>query len=490
MKRSDERRHSRGSSSTAPAPAPRLVAFRPLPCADHYAGPWQSWTVASLPAGAVPLHYYNSSRTAQNSNLLQVILRDHGFERLESFAEPWNLWWCAGQVDPAELQKLEPHQRINKFPKASALTLKANLYANFARMQRRFGADTYDYMPTTFVLPADLGRFAEHLDALDDAERATAHWIVKPAAAYCGRGISVHRASAELPELLAGARGVVCRYIDPPFLLDGLKSDIRLYVLVTSWDPLCLYLHDEGLVRFATEPYNLGALGQRLAHLTNYSLNRHSANFVHGQTEASGSKWSLAAFRERLAREVGERRAQETWRAIDDMVVKAAASAVPAMGAALRAHVPHVRSGRHNTQCFQVFGFDVMLDAQARPWLIEVNLDPSLKGNETVDLRVKSHMLLDLLNLVGVPSAAEPEAEGVEAVSGPAGCEAENATEAARAERRRRREEESVRHVNLEYERSKHGGWRRLFPSKRSAEYLHLLERQGEETLHGLRFDT
>ena len=43
-------------------------------------------------------------------------------------------------------------------------------------------------------------------------------------------------------------KGVACRYIDPPFLVDGLKSDIRIYVLVTSFHPLTCYLYDEGLV--------------------------------------------------------------------------------------------------------------------------------------------------------------------------------------------------------------------------------------------------
>jgi len=62
-------------------------------------------------------------------------------------------------------------------------------------------------------------------------------WIVKPAAAYCGRGISLHRSGPELPQQLLGEgqRGVASRYLDRPFLLDGLKSDIRIYVLVTSW---------------------------------------------------------------------------------------------------------------------------------------------------------------------------------------------------------------------------------------------------------------
>lgn len=63
----------------------------------------------------------------------------------------------------------------------------------------------------------------------------------------------------------------------------------------------------------------------------------------------------------------------------------------------------------------QIFGFDVMLDAHAKPWLLEVNLDPALKTDSPLDLRIKSNMLVDLLNVVAVPI---PPAQA----SAPEGC--------------------------------------------------------------------
>ena len=521
-----------------PGELPRVV-FRAAPGHRHDEV-WQERAVRAAPtvpgASTGPMAYYNSSKTTSNSNVLQVLLRDHGYERAESMEEAWSIFWCAGQVDPMLLSTFLPHQKINKFPKATVLTLKANLWTSVKAMQAKHGTDHFGFMPPTFVFPREIKAYERHLREWlaappageDDAGAPSPVWIFKPAAAYCGSGIWLHRPDrAALTEAMAASKGdgaalltdemhqhkgVVSTYIDPPFLLDGLKSDIRLYVLVTSFHPLTVYLYGEGLARFATERYDTSALDERCGHLTNYSLNKHSDKFVRNVNDAddgAGSKWSLTAFQRRLVQEWGEERAALLWRQVDDLVVKTMVAAEPTIAPWLNAYLPAAARGEPVRTCFQVFGFDVMLDGAGKPWLLEVNLDPALRTESPLDLKIKSSMLVDLLNVVGMPLPPASVASGAEAAGGAAEASANHDVSAgdgavpqtlfekwragappptpAEGDSLTDVERWALHLVNAEFRRSQAGGWRRLFPSARSAEYHRFLD--PERTMHRLPFD-
>jgi tubulin polyglutamylase TTLL6/13 len=78
----------------------------------------------------------------------------------------------------------------------------------------------------------------------------------------------------------------VQRYIHKPYLIDGLKFDLRVYVLLAGVDPLRIFVYDEGLARFATDPYvapSRSNLNNHYMHLTNYAINKNSSAFIYNQ---------------------------------------------------------------------------------------------------------------------------------------------------------------------------------------------------------------
>lgn len=85
-----------------------------------------------------------------------------------------------------------------------------------------------------------------------------------------------------------------------PYLIDGYKFDLRIYVLVTNVQPLRIFMHKEGLARFASEKFKLKAFNNPFIHLTNYAINKDNANFTADETGETGHKRSLQSVFKKL----------------------------------------------------------------------------------------------------------------------------------------------------------------------------------------------
>lgn len=87
-----------------------------------------------------------------------------------------------------------------------------------------------------------------------------------------------------------------------PHLINGFKYDIRLYVVVTCFDPVKIYLYHDGLVRFATHKFSTKNVNDKFVHLTNYSINKLSDDFNEPEEDCaeddSASKWSFKHYLE------------------------------------------------------------------------------------------------------------------------------------------------------------------------------------------------
>jgi hypothetical protein len=150
---------------------------------------------------------------------------------------------------------------------------KDNLSKNILKKEQKYGEE-FNITPKGYVLPEDLSKFQKEAK-LNPEE----NFIVKPKASSCGRGISVIKGKDPVPL----KECIIQKYIDNPLLIDGNKFDLRLYVCVTSYSPLKVYLYHDGLVRFSTKKYDMENIKDVFSHLTNYSINKKSKSFVSNQ---------------------------------------------------------------------------------------------------------------------------------------------------------------------------------------------------------------
>ncbi|XP_054547978.1 tubulin polyglutamylase TTLL5 isoform X8 [Talpa occidentalis] len=324
-----------------------------------------------------------------DSRLVRSILTAHGFHEVHPSSTDYNLMWTGSHLKPFLLRTLSEAQKVNHFPRSYELTRKDRLYKNIIRMQHTHGFKAFHILPQTFLLPAEYAEFC------NSYSKDRGPWIVKPVASSRGRGVYL----INNPNQISLEENIlVSRYINNPLLIDDFKFDVRLYVLVTSYDPLVIYLYEEGLARFATVRYDQGVknIRNQFMHLTNYSVNKKSGDYVScddPEVEDYGNKWSMSAMLRYLKQEGRDTTALMAH--VEDLIIKTIISAELAIATACKTFVPH------RSSCFELYGFDVLIDSSLKPWLLEVNLSPSLACDAPLDLKIKASMISDMFTVVG-----------------------------------------------------------------------------------------
>ncbi|KAF4656972.1 Tubulin polyglutamylase ttll4 [Perkinsus chesapeaki] len=255
---------------------PSVILFRCVVPPD----PGRPYSTRASPTPSMRFYYHHSSAVHRYNCVINTLDRNGGVAVPDgAWDDPkWSLRWDANNK-PESLKKMHTLQKTNHFPGSFQMGWKDSLCLNIDRLQRRIGPNSRSIVPPTYILPKEFPRW--DMDRLK--ARPGTMWIYKPRSSSCGRGIKLLRNSMGSGALKKYAKksGIIQRYIGNPLLLNGLKCDLRLYVLVTSVDPLKIYLYDEGLVRIATQPYvHRGKSKSRFMHLTNYSVNKRNSTFV------------------------------------------------------------------------------------------------------------------------------------------------------------------------------------------------------------------
>ncbi|XP_071479544.1 tubulin monoglutamylase TTLL4-like [Diadema antillarum] len=299
----------------------------------------------------------------------------------------WLGYW-GKHMKAAGFKAIRDYQKVNHVPGSFQIGRKDRLWRNLYRMQLHHGKKEYSFFPQTFVLPFDLKLLKRAWEDGNSKQK----WILKPPASARGIGIRVIHKWSQIPRRRAV---IVQRYLSKPYLINGSKFDLRIYVYVSSFDPLRVYVFTNGLARFATMKYSssMKSLSNKFMHLTNYSINKKNADFTPNDDSMAceGHKWSLKALWGFMQRDGIDTHA--VWEAIKDVVVKTIVCSESTVNSMIKANC------RSRFSVHELFGFDIMLDENLKPWILEVNISPSLHSNAELDVQVKGQMMKDLLNI-------------------------------------------------------------------------------------------
>ncbi|KAI3365462.1 hypothetical protein L3Q82_010553 [Scortum barcoo] len=370
--------------------------------------------------------------------------------------ESGRVFWTDCSVSLDRVKDMKRYQKINHFPGMSEICRKDLLARNMNRMLKLFPKD-YNIFPRTWCLPADYSDFQAYTRA-----KKSKTYICKPDTGCQGKGIFITKSSKDIQ---AGEHMICQVYISRPFIIDGFKFDLRIYVLVTSCDPFSIFMFREGLARFCTTKYNEPThsnVDDVCMHLTNYSINKNSENFV--RDEDTGSKRKLSTLNKLL--ESISCNTDKMWSDIEDVIVKTLISAHPVLK-----HNYHTCFPNHTTgsACFEILGFDVLLDHRLRPWVLEVNHSPSFTTDSQLDREVKDALLYDTLVLINLGACDRRKITKEERRRVKDRLQQNNSRE-ARSEELRQCLAATVEQME-KYESKHLGGFKRIYPIEGGEKY-------------------
>jgi len=142
-----------------------------------------------------------------------------------------------------------------------------------------------------------------------------------------------------------------------------------------------------GFGRFCVEKYSTDAneRDNMLIHLTNIAISKLAGNY----NDKHGSKWSIQNLRFYLEQTCGKTATDKCFDEINNIIY-----------ISLKSVQNVVINDKH---CFECYGYDILIDSNLKPWLIEVNASPSLSTTTEMDRILKMNLINDVFNIVVPP---------------------------------------------------------------------------------------
>ena len=294
--------------------------------------------------------------------------------------------------------KLTDNQILSHFPNFYELTRKDLMAKKIKKYKKYLLKDNkciehLNFLPITYVLPQDMSIFIEEFKRYPNSL-----WILKPSNKCQDQGITLVNKTSKLKKINFNNKTitenntqitindtyVISKYIDNPFLIGGKKFDMRIYCLVTSFHPLKAYLYKQGFCRFCNEKFSVDVsdINNIYMHLTNVAVQKKYEKY----SKSHGGKFSLFNLNLYLENLYGYEKAKKCNEDIKNVII-----------GSLQCVQKVMFSDKH---CFECYGYDILLDANLKPWLIEINSSPSLSTSTKGDFVLKKKLISDFMDII------------------------------------------------------------------------------------------
>ena len=331
-------------------------------------------------------------------------------------------------------------QYVNHIEYHSELSNKMNLFVNLLRYCEQNELDLFSFFPLTIIFPLFHESFFEQtfhfssfykehntidtnnikynkyfsifsnkkLGAIQTLTIPSTHnagnnlWLIKPINFNRGRYIKIINNLNEILNELHKLRNakslstinnehhnkskhrknnteyiLLQKYIERPLTYKNRKFDIRMWVMYTFKDEL--FVFREGHLKATSDNYDVNSIDPYV-HLTNYSVQKHNSNF---SKEEIGNEISFKSFQEELNKMKSG--------------IKFKKDILPKIHNIIRITFKAVQKkiifyGKR--KCFEIFGYDFLIDEEFNPFLIEINTNPGLEESSPL-IKMLVHRMVD-----------------------------------------------------------------------------------------------
>ena len=310
-------------------------------------------------------------------SVVKEAIEEAGFS-LHSKNSKTVLVWYDNLREADFYSNLKPWQVVNRIPSINLITRKAPFIQLMNRM-RIFFPSLYTFYPESFILPLGNERFQKYMS--ENKKK----YIVKPDGGSLGCGIVILSKSSSFKPFKN--LSVAQEYIDS-YLINDTKFDLRVYALIASVSPLRIYVYHDGVARFCSEKNSVNSI---YSQLTNTAVNRNNPNAkIESITKTIKDVFQTL-----------EKNGIDTdliWSKIENAVIL---TILPCLNHINQGISQKCQANGYN-RCFQILGFDFILDTDLNPLVLEVNYRPSLDADIEAEKKLKSKMLGTAMH-IGAP---------------------------------------------------------------------------------------